>query len=124
MIMKRLTEKEEALMKVVWKLEKAFAKEVREKLPEPKPHINTVSTTMRKLVDKGYLQVEDFGTTHRYLPAISKKEYADKFIKPALAGLFGNSIKNVVAFFAEEEEISSDELKEIIEMIEIKQDKK
>ncbi len=116
--MKRLTEKEEAIMTIIWQLEKAFAKEVMEALPAPKPHINTISTTMRRMVDKGYLQVEDFGTTHRYYPAMSKKDYTQSFIKPVLAGLFGNSIKNVVAFFAEEKEISPDELKEIIAMIE------
>ncbi|MEZ5040512.1 MAG: BlaI/MecI/CopY family transcriptional regulator [Saprospiraceae bacterium] len=116
--MKRLTEKEEAIMAIIWQMKKAFTKEVMEALPEPKPHINTISTTMRRMVDKGYLKVEDFGTTHRYYPAISKKAYTKSFIKPVLEGLFGNSFKNVVAFFAEEKEISPDELKEIIDMIE------
>ncbi len=57
--MKRLSEKEEALMNIVWRLERAFAKEVREALPDPKPHINTVATTLRRLADKGFLQYED-----------------------------------------------------------------
>ncbi|NRB49755.1 MAG: BlaI/MecI/CopY family transcriptional regulator [Saprospiraceae bacterium] len=122
--MKRLTEKEEAIMTIIWQLEKAFVKEVLEQLPEPKPHINTVSTTMRRLVQQGYLKYEDFGTTHRYYPAISKQAYTKSFIKPVLKGLFGNSIKNVVAFFAEEKEISPEELKEIIDMIENDEEKK
>jgi BlaI family penicillinase repressor len=115
--MKRLSEKEEALLKIIWELKKAFAKDVREALPEPKPHINTVATTMRRMADKGFLKFEDFGSTYRYSAAISKKEYTNKFVKPLLAGLFGNSMKNVVAFFAEEEDISLGELKEIIRMI-------
>src|SRR6188768_990976 len=119
--MKRLSEKEEALMKIVWRMKKAFAKDVREELPNPKPHINTVSTTMRRMADKGFLKYEDFGATYRYSAAISRKEYTNKFVKPLLAGLFGNSIKNVVAFFAEEEEISLEELREIIKMIENKE---
>ncbi len=118
--MKRLSEKEEALLKIVWKLKKAFAKEVREELPDPRPHINTVATTMKRLADKGFLKYEDFGATYRYSAALSKKEYTNKFVKPLLAGLFGDSMKNVVAFFAEEEEISLKELKEIIKMIEDK----
>ncbi len=118
--MKRLSEKEEVLMKIVWKLGKAFAKEVREELPDPKPHINTVSTTMRRLADKGFLKYEDFGTTYRYSAAITQKQYNNKVVKPLLKSLFGDSIKNVVAFFAQEEEISKEELKEIIEMIEKK----
>lgn len=117
---KRLSEKEESLMKIVWKRGKAFAKDVREELPDPKPHINTVSTTMRRLADKGFLKYEDFGATYRYSAAISKKDYTNRFIKPLLTGLFGNSMKNAVAFFAEQEEISLNELKEIIKMIEKK----
>lgn len=118
--MKRLSEKEEAIMKIIWRMKKAFAKEVREEMPEPRPHINTVATTMKRLADKGFLKYEDFGATYRYSAALSKKEYTNRFVKPLLAGLFGNSMKNVVAFFAEEEEISLLELKEIIKMIEEK----
>ena len=119
--MKRLSEKEEAVMRAVWKLDKAFAKEVREEMPEPKPHINTISTMMKRLVDKGFLKFEDFGATYRYYAALSKKEYTALFIRPFLSKLFGGSIKDVVAFFAEEEEISVEELKEVIKMIEDKE---
>lgn len=104
-------------MKIVWKLEKAFVKDVRAELPDPKLHINTVATTMRRLADKGFLKFEDFGVTYRYSAAISKNDYTKKIVKPLLKGLFGNSMKNVIAFFAEEEEISVTELKEIIKMI-------
>jgi len=118
--MKRLSEKEEILMQIIWKREKLFAREVREDLPDPKPHINTVATTMRRLADKGYLAFEDFGSTYRYSAAISKREYTNRFVKPLLTGFFGDSMKNVVSFFAEEQEISIDELKEIMDMIEKK----
>lgn len=121
--MKRLTEKEEALMAIIWQKERAFAKEVRELLPTPKPHINTVSTALRKLVAKGVLQIEDFGSTHRYYPTISKEDYTAKFISPKLKGLFGNSVKNVVAFFAKEEKMSVEDLKDVIRMIEEEKDK-
>lgn len=110
-------------MQIVWDRKQAFAKEVREALPDPKPHINTVATMMRRLADKGFLAIEDFGSTYRYSPAVSKKDYTTLFVKPLLAGLFGNSIKNAVTFFAEEEEISAAELKEILDMIEKKRKK-
>lgn len=118
--MKRLSEKEEAIIQIVWDLKKAFVKDVREALPEPKPHINTVATMMRRMADKGFLKYEDFGSTYRYAASVSKKEYTNLFVKPMLTGIFGNSMKNVVSFFTEEEEISVDELKEIITMIEKK----
>jgi BlaI family transcriptional regulator, penicillinase repressor len=116
--MKRLSEKEEAIMRAIWQMEKAFAREVREALAEPLPHISTVNTMMRRLVDKGFLAYEDFGSTHRYTPAISQKEYNNKVVKPLLKGLFGDSLKNAVAFFVREEEISPADLQEIIKMIE------
>jgi BlaI family penicillinase repressor len=122
--MKRVSEKEEAVLKAVWGLKKAFAKEVREQLPEPKPHINTVATMLKRLVDKGYLTFEDFGSTYRYKPTISQKEYTNKFIKPLLGGFFGNSMKNVVSFFTEEKDITVQELREIIEMVERKEREK
>ena len=114
---KRLTEKEEAILHIVWTKRKAFAKEVREDLPEPKPHINTISTTLKRMAEKGFLKYEDFGNTYRYYPAVSKKDYTNRFVKPLLARLFGSSLKNAVAFFAEEEDISLEELKEIVAMI-------
>jgi predicted transcriptional regulator len=116
--MKRLSEKEEAVIMIVWELKKAFAKDVRENLPNPKPHINTVATMLKRLAIKGFLKYEELGGTFRYYAAISKKTYTNKFVKPLLSGLFGNSMKNVVAFFAEEEEISLKELKDIVSLIE------
>ena len=107
-------------MQIIWKFKKAFVKDVREELPEPKPHINTVATMMKRMADKGFLKFEDFGSTYRYAAAVSKMEYTRKFVRPLLAGLFGNSMKNVVSFFAEEDEVSLDELKEIVKMIEDK----
>ncbi len=122
--MKRLTTKEEAIMQIIWQKGKAFAKEVWEEHEIPKPHINTVSTVMRKLVDKGYLAYEDFGSTYRYYPLISKEEYTRQILGPKLANFFDDSYKNVVAFFAKEEQISEKDLREIIEMIEKKKGKK
>lgn len=71
--MEKLTNKEEEIMQVLWKLKKAFVKEVIVDLPKPKPHYNTVSTVIRKMEDKGFVKHETFGNTHRYAPNISKK---------------------------------------------------
>lgn len=116
--MEKLTDREEEVMMIIWELEKAFVKEVRERFPEPQPHINTVATVIRKLEGKGYLGHEDFGTVHRFYPKISKEAYTKNQLTPKMTRLFGNSFKNVVAFFAKEDKISAKELKEIIDMIE------
>ena len=114
----RLTPKEEELMQVLWRLQKAFVKEIVAALPEPRPHYNTVSTIIRKMVDKGFVGYESFGNTHRYYPLVSKKAYTENFMQKALRNYFDNSYKNMVSFFAKEQKISADELREIIELIE------
>ncbi len=114
----RLTPKEEELLQVLWRLQKAFVKEIIAELPEPRPHYNTVSTIVRKMVDKGFVGYESFGNTHRYYPLVSKKTYTENFMQKALRNYFDNSYKNMVSFFAKEQKISADELREIIELIE------
>ena len=119
--MEKLTNKEEEIMHILWKLKKAFVKEVVADLPNPKPHYNTVSTVVRKMEDKGFINHEAFGNTHRYFPAISKEAYRKKYVSTAIQNYFENSYKNVVSFFADEEKISAKELREILEIIEKKQ---
>lgn len=119
--MEKLTNKEEEIMQVLWKLKKAFVKEVVTELPKPKPHYNTVSTVIRKMEEKGFVNHEAFGNTHRYFPAISIEDYRKGYFSNAINNYFENSYKNVVSFFANEEKISVDELKEIINIIESKE---
>lgn len=118
--MDKLTNKEEEIMQVLWKLKKAFVKEVVLELPKPRPHYNTVSTVIRKMEDKGYVKHETFGNTHRYYPLISIDDYRKSYLTNATQNYFENSYKNVVSFFAKEEKISADELREIIKIIENK----
>ncbi len=116
--MKRLTRKEEELMQALWKLERAFVKDLIELLPEPKPHYNTVSTVIRKLENQGFVTHEDFGGTHRYLPKISKEAYQRQFLGDSMAAYFDNSYKNMVAFFFFFLKITPEELKDILKAIE------
>lgn len=116
--MEKLTNKEEEIMRVLWKLKKAFVKEVLAELPEPRPHYNTISTIIRNLEEKGYIEHESFGKTYRYQPAVTKEEYRKGFMQKTINHYFENSYKNVVSYFAKEEKISVNELKEIISLIE------
>ncbi|GAB5551920.1 MAG: BlaI/MecI/CopY family transcriptional regulator [Saprospiraceae bacterium] len=116
--MQALTKKEEEIMQLFWRQGKAFVKEIRAALPKPLPNINTVSTVVRRLVDKGYLAYEDFGPIYRYYAIIDKEAYSRQFLAPKLANVFDDSYKNVVAFFAKEEKISKADLEEIIRLIE------
>ena len=116
--MKKLTRKEEEVMKILWKLKKAFVKDIIEVFPEPKPHYNTLSTVVRTLEEKGFVSHEAFGKTHRYYPILNKETYRTNFIQNAVKDFFNNSYSGMVSHFAKEEKISVEELKEIITLIE------
>ncbi|MBO3097299.1 BlaI/MecI/CopY family transcriptional regulator [Gelidibacter pelagius] len=118
--MQKLTNKEEEIMHIIWKLEKAFVKDVMAVITEDQPHYNTLSTIIRNLEEKGYVSYHAYGKTHQYFPTVSKEAYKKRFMSTAIENYFNNSYKNVVSFFAKEEKISVDELKEIIALIETK----
>ncbi len=119
--MERLTNKEEEIMHVLWRLEKAFVKEVLAEIKTEKPHYNTLSTIIRNLEEKKYVAYTAFGKTHQYYPIVKKETYRKHFFNTAIDNYFNNSYKNVVSFFAKEEKITVDELKEIIAIIENKE---
>lgn len=116
--MEKLTNKEEQIMLILWRKKKAFVKEIIEEMIEPKPHYNTVSTTIRILEDKGFVGHKSFGKSHQYYPLVSQDVYKKKFVSGIVDSYFSNSFKNMVSFFAKKEQISTAELKEIIQMIE------
>ncbi|GAB7087616.1 MULTISPECIES: BlaI/MecI/CopY family transcriptional regulator [Marinifilum] len=116
--MKELTRAEEQVMQILWELESAFVKEVIERIPEPKPAYNTVSTIVRILEKKGFVGHVAFGKSHRYHPLITKKEYTRKFMKGFVRNYFSNSYRDMVSFFAKEEQVSLSELEEVKRMVE------
>lgn len=107
-------------MHILWKLEKAFVKDVMAEMQNDPPHYNTLSTIIRNLEEKGYVNHTAYGKTHQYFPIIPKEDYKKRFMSRAIDNYFNSSYKNVVSFFAQEEKISVDELKEIIKLIEKK----
>ena len=119
--MKKLTRKEEELMKILWKLEKAFVKDIVEEYDNPKPHYNTVSSLVRLLQDKGIIGYNQYGNTYQYYPLISKEEYRKSFMKQIVSDYFDNSYKNAVAFFVKEKGLSAEELEELVNMIKNKE---
>ena len=119
--MQKLTNKEEEIMHILWKLEKAFVKDVLMEVEDDKPHYNTLSTIIRNLEEKGYVNHNAYGNTHQYYPVVSKEDYRKGFMSNAIESYFNNSYKSMISFFAKEEKISATELREILEMIEKKE---
>ena len=116
--MLKLTNKEEEIMHILWKLKKAFVKEILAEITEDQPHYNTLSTIVRNLEEKGYVNHNAFGNTHQYFPIVSIEDYRKRFMSTAIDNYFNSSYKSMVSFFAKEEKISAAELREILAMIE------
>jgi BlaI family penicillinase repressor len=112
--MKELTKAEEQIMHVLWYLEKAYVKDIIERLPNPKPAYNTVSTIVRILEKKGFVGHEAFGKTHRYHPLIAKEDYTQAFLKSFVRNYFDDSYQELVSFFAKDRGLSISELEEIL----------
>ena len=105
-----LTKDEEQVMQYLWELEKAFLKDILDQFPEPKPHTNTVSTILKVLKDKDFVDYSVFGRQHEYFPLVSKEKYSGKSMKSLVKNYFEGSYKNAVSFLVEKNEISVEDL--------------
>jgi len=118
--MQKLTNKEEEIMQILWRLKKAFVKDVLAEITEDQPHYNTLSTIIRNLEEKGFVAHNAYGNTHQYYPIVKMEDYRKRFMNTAIETYFNSSYKNLVSFFAEEDKISAEELREILAIIENK----
>ena len=115
--MKRLTGKEEEIMEFFWKEGPLFVKQILEFYDEPRPHINTLSTIVRNLEEKGYIGHRAYGNSHQYYAVVSQDEFKKKTLRNVISKYFNNSFLDVVSSFVNEEEISVDELKKLIRTV-------
>ncbi|PSR56993.1 transcriptional regulator [Adhaeribacter arboris] len=115
--MQKLGKREEQIMQIVWQLQNAFVKDIIDALPEPKPHYNTVATMVKILTDKGFLNAEKIGNTFRYTPLISLGEYRQQDVATIKRKYFNNSFSKMITHFAQEENLSNEELDELIRII-------
>ena len=115
--MKELTRAEEQLMQILWKIKKGFIKDLIDRIPEPKPAYNTVSTFMRILVNKHVVGYESLGNSHRYYPLITREVYMENFMTSVKNTFFRGSFRSMISFFAEKEDLSTNEIESIIEIL-------
>lgn len=116
--MKELTKAEEQIMQVMWEIKQGFVKDVIAELPEPKPAYNTVSTIIRILEGKGFIDHEAFGTTHRYFPIVNIEDYKNFASEKLLNSYFGNSVEKMFSFFIKREKVDLKEADQILKLIE------
>lgn len=116
--MKPLTKAESQVMQVLWHLEKAFVKDIRAQLPDPKPAYNTVSTIVRILQSKGFVGYDAYGKSHRYYPLVDKDTYRGFELEQMLEGYFDGSPASLLSFFVKSEKMDLSDLDEILSVIE------
>jgi len=112
----KLTGREEQIMDYLWEKGPSFVKEVMAAFEEPQPHYNTISTLVRNLEQKGYVDHEDFGNTFRYFPTLSKEAYVTGKLKNDVKKYFGNSMPSLVSALVENKDLSIEEIRELIEL--------
>ena len=116
--MRELTRAEEQVMQVLWKIKRGFVKEILEHFDEPRPAYNTISTIVRILQEKGFVNHTAYGRTHEYFPLVSKDEYSKSKLKTFVRDYFSNSFENLVSFFARDKGITIKEMEEIMKIME------
>ena len=116
--MQRLTAKEEEIMSFFWDKGSLFVKQIHDSYPEPRPHYNTLSTIVRGLAEKGFVGYTAYGNTHQYHAQVTQKEYHRHRLKNVIARYFNNSYRHAVSALIEEEALSIEELKALINNVE------
>lgn len=122
--MRELTKAEEQVMLILWDMKEALVKEVIEKMDPPKPAYNTVSTVIRVLEGKGFVDHKAIGNTHIYFPVITEEQYKHFAFDKVMNNYFENSYQSLVSFLVKEKNMDMDELNALIQMAEKLKDKK
>ena len=112
----KLTKREEEIMTYLWAHGASFVKDIIGSFDEPKPHYNTISTIVRNLEKRELIAHEDFGSTFRYFAAISKEEFGTEGLKTQAKKYFNNSFKSLVSTLVETNNLSEDEINELLEL--------
>ncbi len=117
MEIRSLTRAEAEIMKILWKLQKAFVKEILAQMPDPKPAYNTVATFIKILEKKNIVSHITYGSTHQYFPLITEEEYKRHEVEQLMGNYFENSAANLVSFFFNDKKLNANELDEIMEFV-------
>ncbi|MDI5895362.1 BlaI/MecI/CopY family transcriptional regulator [Flavobacterium algoritolerans] len=115
--MQQLTNAEEQVMEHLWKLEKAFMKDLLEAYPKPKPATTTVATLLKRMIDKQFVAYREFGNSREYYPLVKKTDYFSKHVNGLISNFFNNSASQFASFFTTETNLSQTELEDLKKII-------
>ena len=120
----QLSNSEEQLMEHLWKLEKAFMKDLLEAFPEPKPAPTTVATLLKRMNDKKFVAYNEFGNSREYYPLVKKEDYFSKHVNGLIKNFFNDSASQFASFFTKETNLSTNELEDLKKIIDVELQKK
>lgn len=113
----QLSKTEEDLMNYLWKLEKAFMKDLLDAYPEPKPATTTVATLLKRMADKGFIAYKLYGNSREYYPLVKKKDYFSKHVNGLIKNFFNDSASQFASFFTKETNLTKEELEDLKTLI-------
>lgn len=116
----QLTNAEEQVMRHLWKLEKAYMKNILDEFPEPKPASTTLATLLKRIIDKGFVGYNQHGSNREYYPLIKKNQYFSKQINSMVKDFFNNSASQFASFFTNETSLSTEDLEELRRIVDNK----
>ena len=115
--MQQLTNAEEQVMEHLWKLEKAFMKDLLEAYPKPKPATTTIATLLKRMIDKQFVAYTEFGNSREYYPLVKKTDYFSKHVNGLISNFFNNSASQFASFFTTATNLSQTELEDLKKII-------
>lgn len=116
----RLTPKEEEVMRFLWEHGPISISSLIELYPGPRPHFNTVSTVVRRLEAKGFVDHNESDGSYRYYAIVKKECFRSRNFGDFIKNYFGGSYYGAVSSLVEENKISAEELKELLQLVERK----
>ena len=114
----KLTNAEEQVMKYIWKLERAYLKNILDEFPEPKPANTTIATLLKRMTDKGFVGYNQHGSNREYFPLVKKTEYFSKQVNSMIKDYFNNSASQFASFFTNETNLNLTDLEELQKLVE------
>jgi len=118
--MVKLTNAEEQVMKYIWKLERAYLKNILDEFPEPKPANTTIATLLKRITDKGFVGYNQHGSNREYFPLVKKTEYFSKQVNSMIKNYFNNSASQFASFITNETNLNLTDLEELKQLVEQK----
>lgn len=113
----KLSKTEENLMNHLWKLEKAFMKDLLEAYEDPKPATTTLATLLKRMQEKGFVGYTLYGKSREYYPLVKKEDYFSKHVNNLIKNFFNDSTSQFASFFTKKTNMTKEQLEELKSII-------